>query len=170
MRAIVRATLATCPPNAAVAFAAAARKRLAHVNAKAVHLPPNLFVLTESGLAVPGENLEDTLRRSRSLYGAGLGFASLDILAAVVKATIGLRCDVDGPMTDSLCAVDADISQAVQSAKEEVAAGRVIDMSTARATLHDMGARTAESFQDTSAWGGEFPFEQARASVQYWKL
>ena len=99
-----------------------------------------------------------------------MGFAGLGILAAVVKATIGLRWEIDGPMADTLFAVDADISQAMQSAKEELAAGRVTDMSTARAIVHELSVHTADSLKDTSEWGCEFPFEQAAASLEYWKL
>lgn len=99
-----------------------------------------------------------------------MGIASLDILAAVVTATIGLRWEIDGPMTDALAAVDTDISQAIQSAKEEFAGGRVSDIGTARAIVHNLGSSITESLKDTEQWGGEFPFERALASVDYWKL
>ena len=170
LRAIVRATLASCPPTAATAFTAAARKRLARTNARAGLPPGALFGRLDSGLAMPAEALETTLRHSRSLYGAGMGFASLGVLTAVVKATIGLQWDMDGTMADALVAVDADISQAIQSAKEEIAAGRVLDISTARAAVNELAENIGESLKDTERWGGEFPFEQAQASIRYWKL
>jgi hypothetical protein len=59
--------------------------------------------------------LHDILTRARSLYGAGLGFASLAVLSSIVRATIGLRWDDDGDMADILAVIDADIGQAIQA-------------------------------------------------------
>lgn len=43
-----------------------------------------------------------------------MGFASLGILASVIRATIGLRWDNDGDMADVLAVIDADVGQAIQ--------------------------------------------------------
>jgi hypothetical protein len=58
--------------------------------------------------------LHDLLIRARSLYGAGLGFASLGVLSSIVRATIGLRWEDEGDMADILAVIDADIGQAIQ--------------------------------------------------------
>jgi hypothetical protein len=60
-------------------------------------------------------SLHDLLTRARSLYGAGLGFASLGLLSSIVRATIGLRWEDDGDMADILAVIDADIGQAIQA-------------------------------------------------------
>lgn len=60
-------------------------------------------------------SLHDLLTRARSLYGAGLGFASLGLLSSIVRATIGLRWEDDGAMADILAVIDADIGQAIQA-------------------------------------------------------
>ena len=64
---------------------------------------------------MPTQQLHDTLTRVRSLYGAGLGFASLSVLAPIVRATIGFRWESDGIMADILAVIDADIGQAIQA-------------------------------------------------------
>lgn len=43
-----------------------------------------------------------------------MGFASLEILTEVVRATIGMVWDRDGAIIDALVEVDADIMQAIQ--------------------------------------------------------
>ena len=110
------------------------------------------------------------LRRARTLYGAGLGFAGLGLLAGVVRATLGLRWDPDGPTADALAAVDADIAQAMQSAREELGGGRVGDLDGARETARGLEAALAASLADTTRWAGEFPFERALGDVRCWKL
>ena len=99
-----------------------------------------------------------------------MGIASLGVLMDVIKATIGLKWARDGLMADSLAAVDADISQAIQSAKEELAGGRPSDIDKARIVVRELGEWLTESSKDTERWGGEFPFEKALVSVEYWKL
>ena len=170
LRVIVRTTLATSGPNTAAAFTAAARKRLVQTNVKAIQSSAVLFDTGEDGLSIPSESLETALRRSRSLYGAGMGIASLGALMDVVRATIGLRWARDGLMADSLAAVDADISQAIQSAKEELVGGRPSDIEKARIVVRELGEWLIESSKDTERWGGEFPFEKALVSIEYWKL
>lgn len=99
-----------------------------------------------------------------------MGFASLGVLVVVVSATIGLRWEQDGEMVDTLAAVDADISQAIQSCKEELAGGRVSDLPSVRAAVADLNTAVTGSFHDTEGWGGDFPFEKAAISIQYWKF
>jgi hypothetical protein len=43
-----------------------------------------------------------------------MGFASLGVLESVVRATIGLRWEEVGELSNILALVDADISQAIQ--------------------------------------------------------
>jgi hypothetical protein len=47
-----------------------------------------------------------------------MGFASLGVLESVVRATIGLRWEDVGELSDILALVDADISQAIQVSDE----------------------------------------------------
>ncbi len=129
-----------------------------------------LFKTLPDGFSLPAQELGGALRRSRTLYGAGMGFAGLGVLTMVVNATVGLRWQPDSAMTDALAAVDQDISQAFQSAKEELGGGRVSDIDVARKIVNDLGAAIKNSFEDAESWSGEFPFEQALASLQYWKF
>lgn len=99
-----------------------------------------------------------------------MGVASMGILTEVVQATIGQRWDLDGETADILAAVDQDISQAYQSMKEELGGGRVTDLAAARSTVQGLKAAVNESLSDCEAWGGEFPFEQALAITDYWKI
>ncbi|KAI0685208.1 hypothetical protein BC835DRAFT_1290809, partial [Cytidiella melzeri] len=170
LRAILRATLTSCPPSTATAFTAAARKRLVHLSSRSRPCATSLFDVMEDGLAVPTPNLHACLRRSRSLYGAGMGLTSLSILTEVVQATVGIRWDLDGETADILAAVDADISQAYQSSKEEIASGRVSDHNVTRMTVQGLAAAVNQSLSDCEVWGGEFPFEQALAIVDYGKF
>ena len=64
---------------------------------------------------MPTQELHDALTRVRSLYGAGLGFASLRALTAIVRATVPLRWESDGVTADILAVIDADIGQAIQA-------------------------------------------------------
>lgn len=43
-----------------------------------------------------------------------MGFASLGVLASIVRASIGLRWEEDGVIADILAVIDADIGQAIQ--------------------------------------------------------
>ena len=111
----MRNLLATGPPGLCPAFTNAARSRLRQTTAKASPNPYTLFRRqTRDCEATALPQLYETLSRARSLYGAGLGFASLGILSQVVRATIGLRWEEDGDMADVLAVIDADIGQAIQ--------------------------------------------------------
>lgn len=147
LRAIVRSLLATGTPGLA-------------------------FFIQRSGdrTVVPTAQLDDTLARARSLYGAGLGFASLGILAAVVRATIGTKWEEDGDMADALAVIDADIAQAIQSATEEIEAGQIGDLGEAREAVSRLRSSVEDSYADVQSWGGEFPFERAFSSMDCWKF
>ena len=54
------------------------------------------------------------------MYGAGLGFMALRYLTPAMQQTIGLRWEEDDEMADSLAVLDSDMTQAIQSGKEEL--------------------------------------------------
>lgn len=112
----MRNLLAAGPPGVAPAFANAARSRLRHTNAKVLPNPYSIFRRQPHNMkfAAPTELLHDTLANVRSLYGAGMGFCSLAILASIVRATLGLRWEEEGDMADILAVIDVDIGQAIQ--------------------------------------------------------
>ena len=99
-----------------------------------------------------------------------MGFASLKILARVVSATVGLRWEEDGAMEDTLANIDADISQAIQSAKEEIDNNRVTDLQEAREVVLELRTAVNDSQMDVKKWDGGFPFERAAASLEYWRV
>ncbi|KAH7882586.1 hypothetical protein F5I97DRAFT_1906385 [Phlebopus sp. FC_14] len=171
LRAITRNLLATGTPSLAASFTAAARSRLRQTNAKRIATTNGLFATGIDGIhAVPTPELQNVLARARSLYGAGMGFTSLIVLAMVVKATVGLRWERDGVMADSLATIDADVSQAIQSCKEELEGGRVNDLAAAREAINKMRAGVEDSCRDVEIWGGEFPFDRAANSIECWRI
>ncbi|KAF4623607.1 hypothetical protein D9613_002421 [Agrocybe pediades] len=115
LRSIARNILATGPPGIAAVFSNAARQRLRQTSTKAYPCPHPLFLSdSPEQSAVPSPQLHQTLMKARSMYGAGLGFASLDLLTSVARATIGLRWEDDSDMAQTLALIDSDISQAIQ--------------------------------------------------------
>lgn len=170
MRAVLRTLLATSPPNVTAAFHDAARRRLDKMNAKQLHPATQLFSKSSDGFSHPTPELVSVLRRARSLYGAGMGFASLTLLTQVVRATLGIRWREEGDTADALAHIDADVTQAIQSCKEELAGGRVADLNGARATVNELHNALTHSDRDAEIRGDEAPFERALASVQYWKF
>ncbi|KAH9900714.1 hypothetical protein C8Q73DRAFT_742565 [Cubamyces lactineus] len=172
LRAIVRGLLATSPPSVASAFTAAARQRLVRVKATDIPDTTDIFVpgSTDNSASAPTEKLDGILVRIRTLYGSGMGFASLKILARVVSATVGLRWEEDGAMEDTLANIDADISQAIQSAKEEIDNNRVTDLQEAREVVLELRTAVNDSQMDVKKWDGAFPFERAAASLEYWRV
>ncbi|KAI0742243.1 hypothetical protein C8Q80DRAFT_1186887 [Daedaleopsis nitida] len=171
LRAIVRGMLATSPPSVAQAFTSAARQRLVRVNATAIPDTAGIFDAgSDEQPAAPTGKLHDLLVRTRTLYGSGLGFASLKILARIVSATLGLRWEEESAMEDTLAEVDADISQAIQSSKEEIDGGRVAEIQEARDIVHELRSAVNESQMDVKKWDGVFPFERAAASLEYWRV
>ncbi|KAI0776536.1 hypothetical protein BD413DRAFT_602127 [Trametes elegans] len=171
LRAIVRGMLATSPPSTAAAFTSAARQRLVRVRASDIPDIAGIFVADSGGNAAsPTEKVDGVLVRIRTLYGSGMGFASLKILARVVGATVGLRWEEDSAMENVLALIDADISQAIQSAKEEMDGERVSDIQAAREVVHELRSAVNDSQVDAKKWNGAFPFERAAASLEYWRV
>lgn len=133
--------------------------------------PEGLFTIQDNGLSVPASGLPNILARARALYGVGSAFSSLAVLEDVVRATVGLRWEEDGAMAYALADVDADITQAIQSCKEELSSGRVFDVRVARKALASIGEAIKTSKSDCTRWDeNAFPFERAEVSVQFWKL
>ena len=164
--------LATSPPSVAHAFTSAARQRLLRVDAAAIPDTTGIFVAAEGArtAAAPTEKLHGILIRIRTLYGSGLGFASLRILTRVIGATVGLRWEDDSEMEDVLANIDADISQAIQSSKEELDGGRVADLQGAREVVQELRSAVSESQMDVRKWDGAFPFERAASSLEFWRV
>lgn len=74
--------------------------------------------------------------------------------------------------------IDADISQALQSTREELESGRVggvgggnpNDKTIARDALNQLRNAVEDSMRDVEQWGGVYPFERAAASLEFWKI
>ncbi|KIL61698.1 hypothetical protein M378DRAFT_166666 [Amanita muscaria Koide BX008] len=169
LRYISRSLLATGPAGIVPAFLHAAHARLSQTNAKAVPNTQLLFVARSCG-AAPTECLHDALSRARKLFGSGMGFASLGILTTIVRATLGLRWDDEGDMADVLATIDGDITQAIQSCKEEVTCGRLNDYICAKNSVNELRVAISECQRDVGSWGGEFPFDRASSSLEFWKI
>ncbi|KAH6867888.1 hypothetical protein BKA70DRAFT_1211285 [Coprinopsis sp. MPI-PUGE-AT-0042] len=171
LRSIMRNLLATGPATFCPAFTTAARSRLSQSFSRSKPNPCAFFrPQSRDSEATPLPHLYETLMRARSLYGAGLGFSSLAVLASVIRATVGLRWNDDGDMADLLVVIDADIGQAIQSSKEELEGGRVNDVMLARDAVQQLRQAINESLDDVHHWGGEYPFERALSSLQCWKI
>ncbi|EMD32713.1 hypothetical protein CERSUDRAFT_118460 [Gelatoporia subvermispora B] len=171
LRAIVRGMLATSPPTVASAFTAAARQRLVQTNATAPPSAGALFAVRPGdGMAEPKRELKEVLSRARTLYGSGMGFASLRVLAEVVRATVGLKWEEESDMDHILAAIDADISQAIQSSREELEGERVTGLERVRGDVNVLREAVSESQKDTAARGIGFPFERGAASLNFWKM
>lgn len=99
-----------------------------------------------------------------------MGFDSLEILSSIVRATSGLRWDSDDNLADVLAVIDADISQAIQSCKEEIASGRTRDITAARSSLRKLRAALEDSRAEVEAWGGEYPFMKGSANADCLQL
>lgn len=92
-----------------------ARMRLRQTKADVPPSPCSLFVRqTDSSTATPTEHLHGALRRTRSLYGAGMGLASLGVLTSIVRASIGLRWETESSVERILAALDTDIGEALK--------------------------------------------------------
>ncbi|KAI0633318.1 hypothetical protein C8Q77DRAFT_1057093 [Trametes polyzona] len=176
LQAFVRTTLATSSPSTAGIFTAAARRHLAKTNATALPAPGTLFIQTAADATGaqpewrPAPELSDVLARCRMLYGSGLGSASLALLTDVVKNAVGMRWEIDSHMEDLLAAIDADLTQAIQSTKEEIDSGRIADLGAAKATRDALHVALLEEKRDVEGWGGDFPFERGLSTVELWKL
>ncbi|KAH9942855.1 hypothetical protein B0H21DRAFT_749757 [Amylocystis lapponica] len=171
LRAIVRGMLATSPPSVTSQFMTAARVRLVQTNTDTSPVSARLFTeRAADGNMVPTPELQKFLKRIRALYGAGMGFASLQLLAVAVRATIGLQWDEGGETEALLAAIDTDISQAIQSSREEMDARRVADLAAAREQVNGLRSAVKESQCDVDKWGGSCPFEQGADGLDFWKI
>lgn len=154
----------------ASSFTEAARERLLQTNTTS-RPTGKLFIKADGNhRTIPGPDLKGTLIRARTLYGAGLGFASLKLLAAVVRATQGHQWNGSENLENTLAEIDADISQALQSSREELDSGRVYDIATAREAIEELRMAVKDSQKEVEGWGGVYPFDRAAISLEYWKL
>lgn len=87
-----------------------------------------------------------------------------------MQQTIGLRWEDDGDMADSLAMLDGDMTQAIQSGKEELLREKGASVNEARAVVKELRLRLSEASASVRSWGGEFPFERTQASLEHWKL
>ena len=100
----------------------------------------------------------------------GLGFQSVPILVTIVQAASTTTFDIDSDMEDALIVVDADIAQCLQSCREQLQAGDVLDRESAKAALADLRKALIECRSAIEAWGGEFPLEKGVLALEGWKL
>ncbi|KAH9940484.1 uncharacterized protein BXZ73DRAFT_75572 [Epithele typhae] len=177
LRAMVRGLLSASTPAIASTFTDVARERLRRAAATALPPPRTLFAQVpetagqdtgvETWAATPA--LRPVLRRTRAAYGAGIALDALGVLAAVVADATPSRWAPDSALEALLAEIDADISQAVESAKQECDAGRVDDPEAPQATRAALLAALQAAEAAAAGWGGDFPFERGLASVQEWK-
>lgn len=168
LRAIIRSHLTTSSPDVSASFVDAARGCLRQTLNRGQSKPPTLFETREERgrcyvAATP--KLNSLLAYTRSLYGAGMGFDSIDVLTGIVRATTGLRWDATGSLTDVFAVIDTDISQAIQSCKEEVVGGHLRDASAARAALRKLRLALAECREEVNGWGVDFPFSRGSSNA-----
>ena len=84
----------------------------------------------------------------------------------MIQATFPLRWTASDrdPLLEALAIVDCDISQAVQSCKEQIVGGNLDSEALAGAALEELYQALGESKRQTAAWGGEFAFDRVRGS------
>lgn len=172
LRAIVRCLLATGPVGTTGAFTKIARNRVSTTAPRRMHPPSAFFAVDSKGNGVPTKALWETVAAARTLMGVGLGFESLPVLISIVDAARPYKFELDSDMEDALIVIDADIAQALQSCREQLASGDnlVKDREAAKETLDKLRNVLVESRKDIEAWGGEFPLEKGELAVQGWKL
>lgn len=126
------------------------------------------------GVTVPTHHFSEVLSHARMLFGAGLGVDSLPILIYLVRATYPLRwttSDSD-PLLPHLAILDSDLSQAIQSCKEEIAGGHLNsedELAGARASLEELYRALEESRRQVATWGGEFCFDRGYFAAEHWR-
>jgi len=198
LRAVVRALLVTGPPNTTSAFQKVVKQRLRRerTNDRSSLPPPHTLFTSyvgaspysspssaSSSASLPSTSsspeptdphftpvVADLLRRARALFGAGLGLQSLPILTLLIHGTHSLHWTEDGDFVDTLAILDSDISQAVQSSLEEVAASDFDNLvggaeEGIRAVTELQKALKACE-QEVESWGGEFPFQRGLANME----
>ncbi|KIY67779.1 hypothetical protein CYLTODRAFT_352530 [Cylindrobasidium torrendii FP15055 ss-10] len=171
LRKVVRDLLASGLPGIGPTFCAAARARIVRQGV-AVAVPEDVFENdgVDTYFTVPTDALRSTMVEARCLYGSGMGFAAIRLLSGLVRQTLGRRWRYEGSTMAVLNELDIDITQAIQSSKEEMEAGRVANYAVALEFVQDLRCAIAESRDNVESWGGEFPFERAEFSVEFWHL
>jgi len=173
LRGIVRNLLASSPPSVSARLATIARGRLKHKlsgRGSPATIATPLFLTSKDGFSRPADPFYDTLRAARSIYGAGLGFMALRHLTPAMQQTIGLRWEDDDEMADSLAVLDSDMTQAIQSGREELMRENGAGVNEARAVVKELRLRLSEASASVKSWGREFPFERTQASLEHWKI
>ncbi|KAJ3916359.1 hypothetical protein F5877DRAFT_69127 [Lentinula edodes] len=166
LRCAVRGLLASGTSGTASQFSAAARKHLRESGALLAPRPESLFDKNVgSGEIIPTHTLKEVIARARTVYGVGMGFASLEILIPIVEATRGAKWKRDGSTAEILTEVDADIVQAIQSCKEELVSDRLKDRGGARQIV----SKLQYAIQNCSS-EEVLAFEKAAHSIQHWKF
>ncbi|KAF8310661.1 hypothetical protein DL93DRAFT_2061848 [Clavulina sp. PMI_390] len=155
LRAVVRALLVSGPPNTSPASSTAGSPRLSSTSDLASSIPDADPIFSPQA--------HDLLTRARALFGAGLGLESLPLLTVLIRGTSTLRWSEDGGFVDSLAVLDGDISQAIQSATEEITQ-QVLALQLA---LSDLRAALKSCESEVVSWGGEFPFERGMLNVDW---
>ena len=139
--------LSTSPPSVAASFLSAARGCLNHSHQRSLIKQTGLFETRERQgrtETVLSPRMHSLLSYTRSLYGAGMGFDSLEVLTGIVRASSGLRWNADDTLYNELAVIDADTDQAAQSCREEYTNGNVRDPIAVRTTLLKLRAALVE--------------------------
>lgn len=169
LRAITRNLLAIHPGCLTQSYKTCARDRLRRTDNTTELVSATLFEQIDS-FYLPAQSLYDLLSRTRKLYGVGFGSSSLPLLTAIVRATVGIRWRERGETAELLAVIDNDISQAIQSTKEEIASGSIEDINRIRDAVERLKLAVVDSKKDVLIWNGKFPFGRADISVHCWKL
>ncbi|GJJ13971.1 hypothetical protein Clacol_008228 [Clathrus columnatus] len=173
LRAVIRSLLVTFP-STSVPFHHVARSRLKQSTAKTTLPSSSSLFAIRNGSFVPTQSFTDALSRARMLFGAGLGVDSLPILICVIRATFPLRWTTSDNdiLLSHLAVLDSDLSQAIQSCKEEVANGFIKtedEYDTLRIYIDDLYRALEDSRRVVATWGGEFCFDRGYFAVEYWR-
>ncbi|KAL9710814.1 hypothetical protein Ac2012v2_006352 [Leucoagaricus gongylophorus] len=169
LRAITRNLLAIHPGCLTQSYKTCARDRLRRTDNTTELVSATLFEQIDS-FYLPAQSLYDLLSRTRKLYGVGFGSSSLPLLTAIVRATVGIRWRERGETAELLAVIDNDISQAIQSTKEEIASGSIEDINRIRDAVERLKLAVVDSKKDVLIWNGKFPFGRADISIHCWKL
>ncbi|KAJ7641125.1 hypothetical protein FB45DRAFT_899493 [Roridomyces roridus] len=160
LRAILRSMLASKTPGLVSAFMTSTRARLLYQQPAAGTTP----VKCQPFSSETAPQLQSILTRARLLYGTS------PLLASVVRSTLGCRWPAEGTVADVLAVVDGDLDQALQSCREELTQGDIVDLTAARKAVGDLVAALESSRLDVDSWDGEFPFERAVYSARDLRL
>lgn len=169
----MRSLLASSPPNLSARLITVARGHWKHKLSGCgppATPSPTLFHASHDGLPKPTDLFYQTLQDARSIYGAGLGRTALRYLTPVLQQTIDLQWVEDDEMAIALAVLDSDMTQAIQSSKDEMMREGGTSVSETRTVVKELQLRLSEASASVGLWGGEFPFERTQASLEHWKL